>query len=321
MVRTAHPIETLGIDRPAELPVDSLSGDFYRSLLDGLHDGVYFVDRDRRITYWNHGAERITGFAAKDIVGRYCWDNLLAHVDGQGCLLCQKACPLAQSMRNRVDCEAEVFLRHRDGQRVPVHIRASPIVDRSDRVIGAVETFSDNTLKLDAVETAAKLRQLAFIDPTTETGNRRHCDLRLGDELRRSRAADSTFGVVFLDIDLFKTINDRYGHEAGDAVLKTTAATLAANIRPADFLGRWGGEEFLVILTDIYPKEVREKAERLRILIASSEANSYGHRIGITVSIGATCFAPGDTVRSILARADELLYQSKAEGRNRVSFG
>src|SRR5512138_2173073 len=128
---------------------------FYKNVIDNLYDGVYFVDRDRRITYWNKGAERITGYTAEHSIGRRCRDNLLNHVTANGIPLCQEHCPLAAVMEDGQEREAEVFLHHADGYRVPVLVRGAPLRDESGNIIGAVESFSNNASLMD---TRRKLR-------------------------------------------------------------------------------------------------------------------------------------------------------------------
>lgn len=101
--------------------------DFYKDIIDNLYDGIYFVDRDRVITYWNKGAERITGYAATQTIGHSCRDNLLNHVTANGIQLCMTNCPLAAVMEDGHVREAEVFLHHKDGHRMPVVVRATPM--------------------------------------------------------------------------------------------------------------------------------------------------------------------------------------------------
>jgi PAS domain S-box-containing protein len=132
-------------DQPSSVLPAAADGEFERALIDHLYDGVYYVDRGRRIRYWNQGAERLTGFAAASVVGHFCYDNLLNHVDASGTQLCRDGCPLAATMVDGEPREAEVFLRHREGHRVPIRVRTSPVRDREDKVIGAVEIFDDRT--------------------------------------------------------------------------------------------------------------------------------------------------------------------------------
>ena len=101
------------------------SEDLYRTIVENMHDGLYFVDRERRITYWNRGAERITGYSAAEVVGTSCADNILVHVDALGRQLCQGSCPLIAAMADGAAHEAEVFLHHKQGHRLPVWVRTS----------------------------------------------------------------------------------------------------------------------------------------------------------------------------------------------------
>src|SRR5512144_2150757 len=141
--------------------------DFYKDIIDNLYDGIYFVDRERVITYWNKGAERITGYASTQTVGRSCRDNLLNHVTANGVQLCLNSCPLAAAMEDGKDREAEVFVHHANGYRVPIVVRASPIRDKDGNIIGAVESFSNNNSVIEARNKLRELRQVAMTDPLT----------------------------------------------------------------------------------------------------------------------------------------------------------
>jgi PAS domain S-box-containing protein len=125
--------------------MDDFSPTFYATLLDNLYDGVYFVDRERRITFWNKAAERITGFTKAEVVGKRCADNLLRHVDNRGNSLCEGACPLSYTLNDSQPRSASVFLHHKDGHRLPVAIRVAPITDHQQKIVGAVEIFRDNS--------------------------------------------------------------------------------------------------------------------------------------------------------------------------------
>lgn len=294
---------------------------FYKSVLDNLYDGVYFVDRDRRITYWNKGAERISGYAAEEVTGRSCRDGLLNHVNEEGCLLCTDACPLAASMDDGKPREAEVFLHHAGGHRIPVLVRSSPMRDDDGKIIGAVEIFSCNAALLATRRRAHTLENLTLTDPLTGVGSRRHLDVRLKSTLLEYREQQIPFGLLFIDVDHFKQVNDRYGHEAGDKVLRMVALTLRGNLRTGDDVGRWGGEEFVCILQDIQPEMLPRIAEKQRSLIACSRLDLQDGSIAVTVSVGATIVRPEDELPSLIHRADQLMYSSKSEGRNRTTIG
>jgi diguanylate cyclase (GGDEF)-like protein/PAS domain S-box-containing protein len=292
---------------------------FFRTLLDNLYDGVYFVDGDREITYWNKTAERITGYAPHEMLGKRCHDNLLRHIDESGVSLCQSQCPLIKSMTARRSVEADVYLHHKLGHQVPVSIRVTPIEDAQGNIVGAVELFSDNSAKTNMRQRIEELETLALVDSLTRLPNRRYLEINLRNALEEMHRYGWPMGVLFLDIDRFKQINDRYGHPAGDEVLRTLGKTLMNNARPFDAVGRWGGEEFLGVIRNIDAKRLYVIAERFRFLVEHSSISSGAETIHFTVSIGGTVAREGDTIESLVERADRRMYESKQAGRNRVT--
>jgi len=291
------------------------------ALLRCLHDGVYYVDLDRRIGYWNPAAERITGFTREEVLGSRCSDNILMHVDEKGVNLCNTLCPLTHTMKDGKLREVDVYLHHKDGHRVPVYVRASAL--RSDRgdIVGAVEIFTDVSNREATLLRVRELEQLAMLDGLTQLANRRYAEGELGSRIEEAWRYDLPFGVLFMDIDHFKKINDQYGHEAGDAVLRTVAATLARNARSFDLVGRWGGEEFIVLLRNVDLAGLERIGERYRHLVAQTLTHTGGETIQATVSMGGTILRKEDTPDTVIRRADQLMYRSKSEGRNRLSMG
>ena len=292
----------------------------YRYILESLGDGVYVVDRNRLITYWNPAAARIAGYGADEVVGRFCFDNLLDHVDGCGRNMCRSGCPLAATIEDGEPREIEAYLRHKDGQRVPVLIKATPLRDPAGRVIGAVEVFLENQAGVAAREQRAELERDALIDPLTLVGNRRFADVRLASHLAEMHRLGRPFGVLLADVDTFKRVNDEHGHPAGDRALRAVATTMAGAVRLYDEVARWGGEEFLVLCPGRDLSGLAAAAERLRALVERTEVPlANGERLGVTVSVGVAQAATGDSAEGLVGRADAALYRSKAEGRNRVS--
>lgn len=294
--------------------------DFYKELLDNLPDGVYFVDRERRITYWNKGAERLSGFSAAEVVGMHCSDNIHTHVDGEGCQLCTGPCPLAATMEDGRARESEIFLRHKAGYRVPVSVRVSPIRDGEGQILGAVEEFSDNSFKTAALDRLVELQELALLDPTTGVGNRRYAEVRLRAAVDALQRYGWEFGLLFLDVDHFKEFNDTHGHDIGDRVLRMVARTLGGNLRSVDAIGRWGGDEFIAVIASTTAEHLLLTAERSRKLVAASALDGGASQIRVTVSIGATMARADDTLQSLIQRVDSRMYRAKAGGRNRVEF-
>ncbi len=292
--------------------------EFYRDVLNNLYDGVYFVDRGRRVIFWNRGAERITGFTAAEILGNRCMDNILMHVNEQGTNLCEGLCPVAATLADGQSRELEVYLHHKKGHRVPVLVQISPILESDGAVSGVVQVFSDNSSKIAAVERINELERVAFLDALTEVGNRRYTEMNIRAKLDEVRRYGWVFGLLFVDIDHFKAINDKYGHDTGDEVLKMVARTIVGSLRPFDFLGRWGGEEFVALVVNVNEGTLRTVAERCCALVESSGFQPNDDVVRVTVSIGAALARPDDTLETMVDRADELMYRSKKAGRNCV---
>ncbi|OFW62112.1 MAG: hypothetical protein A2133_05425 [Actinobacteria bacterium RBG_16_64_13] len=292
----------------------------YQAILENISDGVYFCDRDKRVTYWNRGAERITGYSAEQLRGSSCSDGILMHVDDRGAALCNKGCPLSGTLADGLPRETQAYLHHRSGHRIPVLLRTSAIIGPGGEVEGVVETFTDNSDLVAALRRVDELSTQTETDPLTGIGNRRSMEVKLDASLNECCRLGGTAGVLFVDIDHFKKVNDTYGHEVGDRVLKMVAETLKHNIRVSDDVARWGGEEFLALLHRIGKKSLAASAEKLRMLVASSFLEIDGVRLHVTISLGATLVKPEDTAQTLVARADELLYKSKSEGRNRYTL-
>ena len=291
----------------------------HREILDQMHGGIYCTDRDRRILYWNRGAERISGFRADHVLGTRCSDNLLMHVDDEGTRLCLEQCPLSATIADGEPREAEVYLHHKDGHRVPVLVRTSPLRDEDGTTIGAVEVFSENSVRVAMREQIAELSRLSLLDQLTEIGNRRYAELTLRsrhDELERY---GWPYGMLMIDIDHFKSFNDQYGHDVGDAVLCMVARTLDVNVRVFDVAARWGGEEFVVIMEKVDAEDLATRAKTLCRLVEASSLGVEGAQLSVTVSIGGTVAQPGTEPDDVVKRADELLYRSKESGRNRAT--
>ncbi|MBI5948064.1 MAG: diguanylate cyclase [Chloroflexi bacterium] len=292
--------------------------DFYRHLLDDMFDGVYFVDLDRRITYWNRGAERITGYTAEEVVGRKCANNVLMHVDDCGTRLCKTGCPLKATIVDRQARAAEVFLHHKQGHRVSVAVRATPMLDDDGNVVGAVEIFSENGEKMAAIRQVKDLERTAYLDDLTGLANRRFARNFLSARQQEARDFGWHYGVVMCDIDDFKRVNDALGHDAGDDVLRMVGTTLGSAVRASDLVARWGGEEFLVVLANVSLADLARTAERMRVLVGESVCRAMGQAVAVTISAGAVLAGAGERPEDAVKRADAWLYEGKHAGRNRV---
>jgi diguanylate cyclase (GGDEF)-like protein len=162
-----------------------------------------------------------------------------------------------------------------------------------------------------------ELRHLSVTDVLTNAYNRRYFTHKLEEEIERSKRADRKFSLIMLDIDCFKSINDRFGHNAGDLVLKSMAELIKNRIRKIDTLARWGGEEFIILLPDTTVKNAACLAEELRESISRMDIPGVG---SVTASFGVAGYCPEDTIDTLVNKADNMMYEAKAAGRNCVRY-
>jgi diguanylate cyclase (GGDEF)-like protein/PAS domain S-box-containing protein len=291
----------------------------FEIILDCVEDGVYFVDRGKRIRLWNDGAQAITGFSRNDVLGQPCGNHWLCHVDAAGHTLCAEGCPLDRAVTDEQPYEVDAYLQHKLGHRIPVRIKSWPLRDRQGQLIGAVEIFRATIVGRRQEQLIEELSQLALIDDLTRLPNRRHFDLQLDRRLAELNRFGWPFGVLMVDIDHFKNVNDNHGHHVGDQVLHLVARTLLANCRSLDTVARWGGEEFAAIIANVREEELRTVGEKLRAMVeASGLRESSSAPVRVTISVGGTMARPNEPATDVMRRADDMLYAAKRSGRNRV---
>jgi diguanylate cyclase (GGDEF)-like protein len=168
-------------------------------------------------------------------------------------------------------------------------------------------------------EAYKRIEELAELDELTGSFNRRCIMRMLDEEIARARRANAPCSVALIDLDWFKRVNDAYGHPTGDEVLRTFAITVFANIRNIDRFGRYGGEEFLLILPDTPDGDATRSLDRLRAIIADLDWSAFSPGMRVTISAGVAALKPEETADTFLARADSALYAAKARGRNRIA--
>ena len=292
-----------------------------RDLLDHFYEGVYFLDLHKRIVYWNKSAEVITGYSGE--AAHVDCSSVLAHLGENGEPLCGSLCPVTQALGDGRMREAEVFFRHKAGHRIPVSVRIIPIRDdAAGTVAGVVEIFVDKSPHAALHRELEQLKDKANLDKLTALFARAYGEILLEAKLNEYHKGGQQAGILFLDIDHFKTVNDIYGHDIGDLVLKMVARTLASNVRAGDYVIRWGGEEMVIVLPGCGDLAGLSRiADQLRTLVQQSEVTVLQQKIAVTISIGATLLSRQDSVESVINRADSLMYQSKRAGRNQVTAG
>lgn len=253
----------------------------------------------------------LTGCPPTDRLSHHDWEQ---HIHPQDLPAVQDALR-AHLTRRAPFWESEYRLRRKDdGDRVWLHLRGKVIGrdsrGRPTRVCGIVMDIGERK-RLEQ-----ELRRLAVTDPLTGAFNRRYLRQALETETSRARRYARPLSLIMFDIDHFKRINDRFGHDRGDAVLKGVAALARERLRHSDMLVRWGGEEFMILATETALPQAVALAETLRAALRQSPIAGIGP---VTASFGVAEYRPDETVEQWLKRVDELVYQVKREGRDHIS--
>ena len=292
---------------PADTPVED--GQRLRAILDHVRDyAVHTVASDGRINDWNHSLRRFGGWRADDVLGQ---PFAILFPPGEH----QRADELLARAAAEGSVEHDGWRLRRDGTRVWATTVIAAVPDTAGRPGSFVVVTRDLTERKRNEE---ELHRLATTDPLTGAFNRRYGLTRLTDELRRRDRYQTRISVLLFDVDHFKAINDRFGHEAGDDALRKLVEVCIGVLRNVDVVVRWGGEEFLALLPETGRLAAGRAAERVRQAVAATEIPVEGSPpITMTVSIGAAeaiGSAPGDVIR----RADAALHAAKAGGRDRT---
>jgi diguanylate cyclase (GGDEF)-like protein/PAS domain S-box-containing protein len=293
-----------------------VDGELHKKLLDELDTGIYIVDRERRILYWNGGAERITGYLAHEVAGQYCHGDLLMHCDEVGSVLCGTRCPLKSVIDDGKPRDCRVFLRHRHGHRIPVRVRASPIHDPAGTIIGAVEVFDEASAARNII---CQLQNFGCLDELTGAANRRYGEMRVRHALEGLTEFRIPFGWLRIGLDDAERLEQRYGHGVIEAALKMIAGTLDGNLGSLDALTRWTKAEFRVEVHYSSRVELADLAEKLVSLVRASTLEWWGDRLRATVSIGGATAQHGDSLESLEARVADVLEGCRAGGGNRAA--
>jgi diguanylate cyclase (GGDEF)-like protein len=214
-----------------------------------------------------------------------------------------------------------LLFQHQGGQRIPILVRFSPVRNSENEIIGIIEVISDNSSKSYLLKQLAQFKELSLVDALTGLGNKRYVEIELSAKFDEMvRIGRSCFGVIFADIDHFKQVNDQYGHDIGDKIIKMVAKTIQNSLGNEGTAFRWGGEEFFAIANIHKGEDLVKVAEKIRKSTEQSVFRLGDEEIRVTISLGATLAELSDTDELLVKRADELLYLSKRTGRNKVTI-
>jgi len=270
-------------------------------IISAIGDGISIQDINYIIVYQNKIHNHIFG----NHVGEYCYKAYQLRDN-----LCEE-CPVAQTLKDGKIHTVQYELKTTKGVTY-LEIKASPLKDSKGELIAGIEIVRDITKHKQAEK---ELEILATTDKLTGAYNRTKFKEIIEREIEMVKRFNTPLSMIIFDIDHFKEVNDRYGHDVGDYVLQTIADIVRENIRKIDYFVRWGGEEFMILSSETNLDKAHALAERIRKII---EKHKFKTVRQVTVSFGVTQFKKRDTENNFIKRADDTMYKAKKEGRNRV---
>jgi diguanylate cyclase (GGDEF)-like protein/PAS domain S-box-containing protein len=285
--------------------------------LNSIGDAVLTTDTAGNVTYLNGEAEVLTGWTRAEAFARPLAE-VFDVTDGRTGASAPDPSRLAIERKKKVRLKGDYHLVGRDGKETAIEHSAAPIHDRQGRILGAVIVFRDVIVSR---ERRLQMLHLAEHDALTDLPNRMLLSDRLARAIALARRYGRRLGVVFIDCDRFKHINDSLGHAIGDQVLRAVAKRLTTCVRESDTVSRHGGDEFLILLSELeHADDARLIAEKMVSSIAEP-LQIDGHELQLTVSAGIALYPEdGQDAQSLIMRADTAMYHAKNTGRNRVGF-
>jgi diguanylate cyclase (GGDEF)-like protein/PAS domain S-box-containing protein len=291
----------------------------YQTVLDGLQTGVYIVDRNRRIRFWNEGAEQITGYLRQDVVGRLLRDHLLATGDDVKDFGSDPADPINIVFRDGKPTIKDVSILHKDGYRIPIILRTNPIRNSRGAVVGAAESFEKNRSASDWGRRQSGFADFGCLDAVTGVAAQSFMQTQLLENLTIYAEHHIPFGILLIQVDHFDQFCASRGPGIVPALLRIIAQSMENCVRPTDLVGCWGENQFIAILLECKESEVVLVGERVRKMIARSEIEWWGDKFSVTSPVGGAGCRDGDHPELLVGRAEASLKESVGKGGNCVT--
>ena len=294
--------------------------EIYRTVLQRLSAGVYFVDRGQHIVFWNRGAEEITGYLSQQVLGHHMAENFLEHVNQENRQLEGDDLPLNAVLRNGKEIEERATIRHKDGYPIRVLVRAIPLRDEFGKLLGAAEFIEPTEPLLWQDDRKNELAMHGCMDRSSGALTREYMETQLHEHIETFERHRIPFSVLVMQADHLDDLRVKHGSGAVAAVMRVVAQTLLNGLRTPDLLGRWTDTEYLVVAAECGEADAPRIVERLRKSVAGAETQWWGDRLTVTLSAGAAAVKPGDNAAKVVERAETGLRKAIADGGNRSAI-
>jgi len=293
--------------------------EIFRLVLENLQTGVYLVDRERKIVFWNDGAQRITGYLPQDVVGRLPREHFLAPNGNTRATDSQASDPVNLVFRDGKASVAEVSILHKEGYRIPVVLRTVPIRDSHGAVIVAAESFDINLSAHRRTRRHASIAEGGHLDAVACVPGKGFMEAQISEKLARFAQRRAHFAVLLIEPDQMDHFVKTLGKGVVPTILRVIAHAVENSLRPEDLVGRWSGNQFIALLEGCKETEVQNVGERIRRMIGDSEFEWWGDAFSVAAALGGAGARDGDTEELLLSRAQRSLAESVAAGGNRVT--
>jgi PAS domain S-box-containing protein len=269
----------------------------YRSVLENLPIGIYVLDREQRVRFWNRGAEQITGYLAHEVMGQICQDPL-PHCDPQGRILAGDHCPVTTTFRDGHALQNHVFTLHKQGHRLGVQVRTLPLLDDKGLIVGVAVAFEE--AKTSSVPESTSALMYGCLDPLTGVPSQRLTRAVLTESLAGLEETHGGLGLLSIRILDLKEFAAKHGADSIVPFLRTSAQTIRHSLTAEDFLGRWEKDEFLAMLHSASPVKVAATAELIWRQVSESEISWWGDHFRVRAAVDYVVAFAGDKLESLL---------------------
>jgi len=271
----------------------------YRSVLENLPIGIYVLDKEQRVRFWNRGAEQITGYLAQEVMGHICREPL-PHCDPQGRVLVGDHCPVTTTFRDGRALQNHVFTLHKQGHRLGVQVRTLPLLDDNGLIVGVAVAFEEAATS--SIPESSGALMYGCLDPLTGVPSQRLTRAVLAESLVGLEDTHGGLGLLRIRISGLEEFSARYGTGSIAPFLRTSAQTIRHSLSAEDFLGRWEKSEFLAMLHSSSPVKVAAMAELIWLQLSQSEVSWWGDCFPVQAVVDYGVAHTGDKLESLLSQ-------------------
>jgi len=277
--------------------------EIFRAIVDRVESGVYAIDLEQKISYWNQGAEKITGYLSQEVLGRTCADKFLVECGEHNPLTCTQHCS-QESTRDGVPKMVATYLRHRSGHVLPVRLWTMGLKDAAGAIVGAMKIFSEQVAFAVATREEVPAEISENLDQESGAISRVGVDGFLRKQVEAFEKLGRPCGLIAIHMEGFEGFRQAHGKEGAGAFAREMSSTLKELVRRTDVLGRWDEQHFVAVLPGCGVEPLEKVAGRMSAIASQVAIPWWGKRLSLSASVRIMMISAGDTVEAIEARLD-----------------